>query len=42
MRSRFGDKVRLQHILDAILEIENYSLNNEKDEYICYFWVRKI
>lgn len=25
MRGKPGDKVRLQHILDAILEIENYS-----------------
>jgi uncharacterized protein with HEPN domain len=25
MRGRFGDKIRLQHILDAIVEIENYS-----------------
>lgn len=24
MRGKPGDKVRLQHILDAILEIENY------------------
>jgi len=24
MRSKLGDKVRLQHILDAMLEVENY------------------
>ena len=29
MRGKLGDKVRLQHILDAILEIENYSLNTD-------------
>jgi len=29
MRDKSGDKVRLQHILDAILEIENYSLNSD-------------
>jgi len=29
MRGRFGDKVRLHHILDAILEIENYSRDAE-------------
>ena len=29
MRGKFGDKVRLQHILDAILEIENYLLNTD-------------
>ena len=27
MRSKLGDKVRLQHILDAILEIENYLVD---------------
>ncbi len=29
MRSKLGDKVRLQHIIDAILEIENYLLNTD-------------
>ncbi len=29
MRGKSGDKVRLRHILDAILEIENYSLNTD-------------
>ena len=24
MQDRLGDKVRLQHILDAIIDIENY------------------
>ena len=27
MRSKIGDKARLKHILDAILEIEGYLLN---------------
>jgi uncharacterized protein with HEPN domain len=27
MRGKSGDKVRLQHILDAILEIEDYMQN---------------
>jgi uncharacterized protein with HEPN domain len=27
MRGRLGDKARLQHILDAILEVENYLVN---------------
>ena len=27
MRGKIGDKVRLQHILDAIIEIETYSFN---------------
>ena len=29
MRGKLGDKVRLQHILDAIFEIENYLLNTD-------------
>jgi uncharacterized protein with HEPN domain len=29
MRGKIGDKVRLQHILDAIIEIETYSLNTD-------------
>jgi uncharacterized protein with HEPN domain len=29
MRGKFGDKVRLQHILAAIIEIENYLLNTD-------------
>lgn len=29
MRSNKGDKPRLQHILDAIIEIENYSLGTD-------------
>jgi uncharacterized protein with HEPN domain len=33
MRGKFGDKVRLQHILDAILEIENYSRDADYTEF---------
>ena len=29
MRGKSGDKVRLRHILDAILEIESYSLDTD-------------
>ncbi|MCL4482649.1 MAG: DUF86 domain-containing protein [Bacteroidetes bacterium] len=29
MRSNLGDKVRLQHILDAIIEIESYLVNTD-------------
>ncbi len=29
MRGKSGDKIRLQHILDAILEIENYLLDTD-------------
>jgi hypothetical protein len=32
MRSKLGDIARLKHILDAIVEIENYLLNNNFDE----------
>jgi uncharacterized protein with HEPN domain len=34
MRGRLGDKVRLQHVLDAILEIENYLLNTSFQGFI--------
>jgi len=29
MRGKIGDKVRLKHILEAIIEIETYSLNTD-------------
>ena len=34
MRSNLGDIARLKHILDAIVEIENYLLNNDFDEFL--------
>ena len=34
MRDKSGDKVRLQHILDAILEIENYTLNTDFSDFM--------
>ena len=34
MRSRIGDKVRLQHILDSILEIESYSVNTDFQDFM--------
>jgi len=34
MRGNLGDKVRLQHILDAILEIEDYLLNTEFSDFL--------
>ena len=34
MRSKLGNKVRLQHILDAILEVENYLLNTNYSEFV--------
>ena len=34
MRGKLGDKVRLQHILDAILEIETYVNTSEYPNFI--------
>ena len=34
MRGKLGDKVRLQHILDAILEIEDYLLNTSFEDFM--------
>ena len=33
MRGKIGDKVRLQHILDAIIEIETYTLNTDFSDF---------
>jgi uncharacterized protein with HEPN domain len=34
MHDRLGNKVRLLHILDAIIEIENYTLNVDKETFV--------
>lgn len=34
MRGKFGDKIRLQHILDAILEIEDYIQNTNFEDFM--------
>jgi uncharacterized protein with HEPN domain len=34
MRGKIGDKERLSHILDAIVEIESYTLNVEFKDFI--------
>jgi uncharacterized protein with HEPN domain len=34
MRGKLGNKVRLQHIYDAILEIEAYLVNKEFSDFI--------
>lgn len=34
MRGKLGDKARLQHIYDAILEIESYLNDNDFSEFI--------
>lgn len=34
MRGRLGDKVRLQHILDAISELESYLLERDFGDFI--------
>ena len=33
MRGKLGDKVRLQHILNAILEIEDYTRDSEFSDF---------
>jgi len=34
MRGKSGDIARLKHILDAIIEIENYSLGTDIREFV--------
>jgi uncharacterized protein with HEPN domain len=34
MRGKIGDRVRLQHIPDAIIEIETYSFNTDFSGFI--------
>lgn len=34
MRNRLSDKIRLQHILDAINEIESYIVNHNFDDFM--------
>ncbi len=34
MRGKLGDKVRLQHIYDAILKIESYLVNTEFSDFM--------
>ena len=34
MKNKLGDKVRLQHIYDAILEVESYTKGAEIDEFM--------
>lgn len=34
MRGRLGDKVRLMHILDSILEIESYIIETDFDTFL--------
>ncbi len=34
MRGKLGDKIRLQHIFDAIIEIESYLLNQDFNQFI--------
>ena len=33
MKNKIGDKARLHHIFDAILEIENYTKNKSYNDY---------
>ena len=34
MRGRLGDKIRLQHVIDAILEIESYLLDTDFTKFM--------
>lgn len=34
MRSKLGDKVRIQHIYDAIIEIESYLIGADFDKFM--------
>jgi uncharacterized protein with HEPN domain len=34
MRGKLGDKARLNHILDAIIEIETYLINADFEEFL--------
>lgn len=34
MQGNYGDKIRLKHILDAIVEIENYIKDNTLDDFV--------
>ena len=34
MRDRLGNKIRLQHIVDAILEIESYTSKKNFDDFV--------
>ncbi len=40
MRGKLGDKVRLQHIYDAILEIETYLVNQEFPDFMANSMMR--
>ncbi len=40
MRSKIGDKQRLQHILDAITEIETYTSKIDFDQFADYSMMR--
>lgn len=34
MQDRLGDKVRLNHILDSIIEVENYIQNTDIEGFV--------
>lgn len=40
MRGRLGDKARLQHIYDAILEIESYLVNADISDFLANSMMR--
>lgn len=40
MRGKLGDKARLQHILDAIIEIESYLQNSDFPDFLANSMMR--
>jgi len=40
MRSKLGDRIRLKHILDAIEEIEAYTVNTDMGDFFDNSMVR--
>jgi hypothetical protein len=40
MRGKLGDKVRLQHIFDAIVEIETYTVHKEFSDFLANSMMR--
>jgi len=37
MRGKLGDKARLNHILDAIVEVENYLVNVDFEGFMANY-----
>lgn len=42
MPDRLGDNIRLQHILDAIAEIQDYIVDVEREEFVSNWSIVKV